>query len=57
LAQAVNVLLEDEEQARRMGLAARARYERLFSGPALGKAYVSLYEEVLKATVKMGDGG
>lgn len=55
LAQAVNVLLEEEEQARCMGLAARARYEKLFSGPALGSAYVSLYEEVLRATAKMGD--
>ena len=32
--------------ARNMGQAARARYERLFSGPALGKAYADLFREM-----------
>jgi rhamnosyl/mannosyltransferase len=31
-----------------MGAAARERYERLFSGPALGNAYRALYEEILE---------
>jgi rhamnosyl/mannosyltransferase len=44
---AVNELVRDEALARRMGAAARERYERLFSGPALGNAYRGLYEEVL----------
>jgi glycosyltransferase involved in cell wall biosynthesis len=48
LAVAVNALLDDEPMAQRMGKAARARYERLFSAPALGKAYYSLYESVTR---------
>jgi glycosyltransferase involved in cell wall biosynthesis len=46
LAKACNALLADQSAAARMGVAARARYERLFSGPALGRAYVDLYNEV-----------
>jgi rhamnosyl/mannosyltransferase len=46
LAEAMHILLEDEAVAARMGQAARARYERLFSGPALGRAYAALYREV-----------
>lgn len=46
-AAAVNELARDEALARKMGAAARARYERLFSGPALGNAYRGLYEDVL----------
>ncbi|CAB3637635.1 glycosyltransferase [Paraburkholderia rhynchosiae] len=46
-AAAVNELVNDEVLARKMGAAARERYERLFSGPALGNAYRGLYEEVL----------
>ncbi|RDJ98752.1 glycosyltransferase [Paraburkholderia lacunae] len=46
-AAAVNELVRDEALARKMGAAARERYERLFSGPALGNAYRGLYEEVL----------
>jgi len=48
LAAAINRLALDEALARTMGAAARERYERLFSGPALGSAYRSLYEEVLR---------
>lgn len=47
LANAMGVLLENEELATQMGRAARARYEKLFSGEALGHAYSSLFREVL----------
>jgi len=46
LAMAMNRLLDDD-LANRFGLAARERYERLFSGPALGQAYAQLYRDVL----------
>jgi glycosyltransferase involved in cell wall biosynthesis len=43
LAAAMNTLLNDRAQADRLGKGARARYERLFSGPALGQEYASLF--------------
>ncbi|WP_339379984.1 glycosyltransferase [Aromatoleum evansii] len=46
LADAMNRLLADEALVVRMGLAARERYERLFSGDALGREYAALYREV-----------
>lgn len=46
LAQAMRQLLNETALTEKMGLAARARYERLFSGAALGKAYADLYREV-----------
>jgi glycosyltransferase involved in cell wall biosynthesis len=46
LAGAMNVLLGDDAVVAAMGSAARARYEALFSGAALGKAYSALYQEV-----------
>lgn len=46
LGRAMSRLLDDSSLADRMGLAARARYERLFSGAALGSAYANLYREV-----------
>jgi rhamnosyl/mannosyltransferase len=46
LADAINALLEDESLAARMGAAARSRYEEMFSGEALGKAYSNLYSEI-----------
>ncbi|MFZ2169311.1 MAG: glycosyltransferase [Methylococcaceae bacterium] len=46
LASAMNTLLTDETLAARMGAAARNRYERLFSGPALGQAYAALFREI-----------
>lgn len=46
LAEALNLLLANIELGRRMGMAARKRYELLFSGEALGKAYAALYQEV-----------
>ncbi len=46
LAHAMTVLLKDQVLADSMGLAARARYERLFSGDALGNAYANIYREI-----------
>ena len=46
LANAMNRLLEDDALTVRMGLAARARYERLFSGEAMGQEYAKLFREV-----------
>lgn len=46
LRDAMKLLLVDEQLAGDMGLAARARYEQLFSGPALGRAYAELFREV-----------
>lgn len=49
LAWAMRALLENNELAERMGKAARERYEQLFSGEALGRAYAELYREVAGA--------
>ncbi len=46
LAGALNTLLYDSNLAESFGRGARARYERLFSGPALGRAYADLFREV-----------
>ena len=46
LARAMNMLLTDSALAIRMGAAARVRYEKLFSGVALGRAYAELYREI-----------
>ncbi len=46
LADALNTLLKDDALAMKLGHGARARYERLFSGPALGRAYADLFREV-----------
>jgi len=46
LAEAMRALLVDDALADRMGQAARARYEAMFSGPALGDAYRSLYRGI-----------
>lgn len=51
LAKACNQIFEDPVLAKAMGLAARARYEDLFSGAALGRAYSELYREVKRAPV------
>jgi glycosyltransferase involved in cell wall biosynthesis len=47
LAMACNSLLNNKAAAISMGAAARARYEQLFSGAALGRAYADLYREVV----------
>lgn len=46
LAEAINLLLNDQQLAGRLGQGARCRYERLFSGPAMGRAYADLFREV-----------
>jgi len=47
LAHAMNTLLGDVPLAEKFGRSARRRYEALFSGHALGKAYAQLYQDVL----------
>lgn len=47
LSRAMNVFLNDENLASSMGLAARKRYEKFFSGAALGQAYSTLYKTLL----------
>jgi rhamnosyl/mannosyltransferase len=49
LAAAMNTLLVEASVAAFFGKGARARYERLFSGPALGRAYAELFCEVAEA--------
>ncbi len=49
LSWAMNMLLRDKKLSDKMGCAARARYERLFSGQALGQAYAALFREVAEA--------
>ena len=46
LALAMNTLLNDDALSARMGETARSRYEILFSGPALGRAYAGLFREI-----------
>ena len=46
LRRAMQLLLADSGFATAAGMAARARYERLFSGPALGRAYADLFREL-----------
>lgn len=47
LANAMAELLAQQGLVDRFGKAARARYEQLFSAPALGKAYAALFAEVV----------
>ena len=42
---AMNMLLADVQLATTMGLESRARYDRLFSGVALGRAYAEVFRE------------
>jgi rhamnosyl/mannosyltransferase len=51
MAEVMNRLLRDPVMAEKLGQGARARYERLFSGRALGEAYASLYREALAHSV------
>lgn len=44
---AMQALLDDESMAIQMGEQARLRYEALFSGEAMGKAYLKLYQKLL----------
>jgi glycosyltransferase involved in cell wall biosynthesis len=47
LAKAINRLMEDDDLAKDYGMAARQRYERMFSGETQGRAYASLYREIV----------
>lgn len=46
LAGAMNTLLNDPVLTARLGQGARARYERLLSGPPLGREYAALFREL-----------
>ncbi|MDD5265726.1 MAG: glycosyltransferase [Methylococcales bacterium] len=46
LTQAMNTLLNNDALSTAMGKAARERYEKFFSGPALGGAYAELFREI-----------
>lgn len=48
LSAAMNSFVEDAAMAEEMGAGARARYERLFSGKALGRAYAELFRDVAR---------
>ncbi len=48
LSDAMNSFIEDAAMAEEMGAGARARYERLFSGKALGRAYAELFRDVAR---------
>lgn len=47
LREAMLRLAQDEDLAQRMGLAARQRYEALFTGGMMGERYVDLYKRLL----------
>lgn len=47
LAASMNSIFSDDQLALKYAQGARSRYEQLFSGPALGKAYAGLYKEVV----------
>jgi glycosyltransferase involved in cell wall biosynthesis len=44
----MQTLLDDEQLATKMGRASRIRYDQLFSGPALGRAYADVFREVCR---------
>jgi len=54
LGRAMRQLIEDEELALRLGSAARARYEELFSGEAMGRNHLAFYQEALSAGKEAG---
>jgi rhamnosyl/mannosyltransferase len=47
LVAAMQILWKEDALASSMGQAARVRYETMFSGPVLGKAYSNVFHEVL----------
>jgi rhamnosyl/mannosyltransferase len=49
LGEAMRNIEENRNFSDSLGRKARARYERLFSGPALGSAYSEVYQEALEA--------
>lgn len=46
LANALNTLLSEDSTAEKLGRGARSRYDKVFSGPALGRAYADVFREV-----------
>ncbi len=48
LALAMNKISRDDVLSKELGLNARKRYETMFSGGAVGKSYVALYNEISK---------
>ena len=54
LGRAMRQLIDDEELALRFGSAARARYEELFSGAAMGRNHLVFYQEAVSAGRKPG---
>lgn len=48
LAEAMRTLAGDPQLRERFGAGARARYESVFAGPALGRDYTALYQELLQ---------
>jgi glycosyltransferase involved in cell wall biosynthesis len=48
LAQAIEHLAQQPDRARRMGLAARERFETVFTGPLMADGLASLYREALQ---------
>ena len=49
LAEAMTTLWTDPARSEAMGIAARRRYETLFTGKAMGTAYAALYEKLVAA--------
>ena len=49
LGRAMQNLIDDEDLALRLGQAARARYEELFSGEAMGRNCLAFYQEAVSA--------
>lgn len=49
LASAINLLAKDYSLALKYGNAARERYEKMFSGKALGQAYSDLYRNIVNS--------
>lgn len=47
LTEAMRFLLKNPPLVEKMGLAARKRYEKLFSGDVLGRAYANLYQSLI----------
>lgn len=47
MADAMRTLLNNDIFAQKLGQNARLRYERMFSGEVLGKAYSAIYQEIL----------
>jgi len=52
LSKVMNTLTCDISLAEQMGVRAKARYQEIFSGIALGKAYKNLYQNLAKKTAK-----